>query len=221
MWNDEGWLCEQLQQHHPTLWAIVADSNGSYHAGVETNAEAYLTSCVQFCPSHAPCSWIASLLVFGDYSEHGRFYSDDFPVSMHRLAVKPSLIEGAGNGLFSEAAVQKGDWLCVYFGHQISLLDKLNASRSDKEASVSNLDYALGGFKGMSSIDPGDTCCIAKYVNDSILDDSYDDRSGVNVEFVRSLPLGVAVIVAIRDIECDEELYVSYGKGYWKARGVI
>ena len=53
------------------------------------------------------------------------------------------------------------------------------------------------------------TSCVARYINDPLLPVAY------NCEFVK-FPLNkTASVVATRDIGCGEELFVSYGKGYW------
>lgn len=53
------------------------------------------------------------------------------------VEVKPSLINGAGKGLFATKHFSKGDILCTYYGTKKSLFQML---RSD------NTDYMVGGF---------------------------------------------------------------------------
>ena len=58
----------------------------------------------------------------------------------------------------------------------------------------------------------GGTPCIARYINDCI------NPAGINVRFDKmplATPYPCANVVAIRDIEIGEELFVDYGKWYW------
>jgi hypothetical protein len=50
----------------------------------------------------------------------------------------------------------------------------------------------------------------ARYINDPLLPLAY------NVSFVKRPELALSEVVALRDISCGEELYVDYGRDYWR-----
>ena len=78
-------------------------------------------------------------------------------------------------------------------------------------------DYVMGGFGINTHLDAGDhPDVLARYISDH-----FQDESATNVEFVKLKKHKCALVVALRDIYHGEELYVSYGRGYWTARGLL
>eukprot|EP00941_MAST-03F_sp_MAST-3F-sp1_P004107 g4107.t1 len=123
------------------------------------------------------------------------------------LKVKPSGIQGAGLGLFATRNFRKDELLCVYRGREVSFTQLLNMDMKDK-------DYVMGGFGMNCHIDAAKHPeVLARYINDK-----YQVSGASNVHFVKLKRYKVALVVALRDIECNEELYASYGSGYWKSR---
>jgi SET domain-containing protein len=62
-------------------------------------------------------------------------------------------------------------------------------------------------------VDPGPLPHVkARYINDP-LNEEY-----VNCKFVPEPKFSRCAVVATRDIECGEELFVSYGEAYWSDR---
>ena len=50
---------------------------------------------------------------------------------------------------------------------------------------------------------------LIRYINDCI------NPAGYNAVFQKQPELGMAYVVALRDIEVGEEIFVDYGKWYW------
>jgi hypothetical protein len=126
------------------------------------------------------------------------------------LSPRQSGIPGAGLGLFytpsirdpagsvGGAVVSSGDTLCYMTGH-------LHTFHSAK--TVTDRTYLLL-LHGDNLVDSGPLLQIkARYINDP-LNENY-----VNCKFVPEQDR--AAVVATRDIEIGEELFVSYGPGYW------
>ena len=125
------------------------------------------------------------------------------------LAVGPSWIAGAGDGLFSRVSLAAGDLVCRYGGQLHSarsaaaLRERSYLMRIDQE---SNLRSCY--------VDPGPCLDVkARYINDC------RTREGHNVAFRPVPEEGCAHIVALRDIAEGEELFMSYGAWYWDAHG--
>jgi hypothetical protein len=117
------------------------------------------------------------------------------------LVPRPSGIPKAGLGLYFEPINQepmlKGETICYYSGH----IHNYHSAKSLKDRS-----YLMR--IGDVLVDPGPLPEIkARYINDP-LDEHY-----VNCKFVPGELR--AAVVATRVIEPTEELYVSYGDGYW------
>lgn len=117
------------------------------------------------------------------------------------LIVAPTLLPNCNFfGLFAGRKFQKGEVVCKYVGNRyrtaeaIRLMDKSYLMRLGEQSYVDALPHKR---------------VLARYMNDCINPD------GWNVEFVKLPEKGYALVVALRDIECFEELYVSYGKRYW------
>eukprot|EP00397_Hematodinium_sp_SG-2012_P050175 GEMP01058189.1.p1 GENE.GEMP01058189.1~~GEMP01058189.1.p1 ORF type:complete len:172 (+),score=30.12 GEMP01058189.1:254-769(+) len=121
------------------------------------------------------------------------------------ISVRPSVIPGAGQGLFAERDFLAGEWICVYFGRPIPL-------RQILQMPASELDYVMGGF-GVFSIDARDEPdCIAKYINDG------RNSHKANVKFIKLKRQRKAIVVAIADISNGSEFFADYGEGYWRKR---
>lgn len=120
-----------------------------------------------------------------------------------KLEIRESLIPDAGLGLFTCEKIIKSTTICVYSGTIISLLDVLR--KEDRS-------YIMGGFGyGRGHIDATDHPQVAaRYINDNL------DPHAINARFVKDRDRMVAHVVALRDIEKGEEIYASYGQGFWR-----
>lgn len=124
-----------------------------------------------------------------------------FPlVSPCYLEVRPSLIPGAGCGLFTKALLRKDSVVCEYRGWQLTLVEVLQRR---------NRKYVMGGF-GLNCHVDAPPEVLARYINDSF------NTSKLNCRFRKQKSLKYAQIIATRDIQAGEELYASYGSVYWK-----
>eukprot|EP00921_Rhytidocystis_pertsovi_P023692 GHVQ01037990.1.p1 GENE.GHVQ01037990.1~~GHVQ01037990.1.p1 ORF type:complete len:249 (+),score=34.90 GHVQ01037990.1:731-1477(+) len=118
------------------------------------------------------------------------------------LEVRPSLIPGAGRGLFVLSAVPKGSVVCEYTGRRLTLLELLR--KQDRT-------YVMGGFGINWHIEAGPEV-MARYINDNM------DTSQLNAVFQKLKTLRKALVVATRDIASGEELYATYGSVFWRGK---
>ncbi|MEX1132698.1 MAG: SET domain-containing protein-lysine N-methyltransferase [Flavobacteriales bacterium] len=124
------------------------------------------------------------------------------------LYVQASSIPGAGKGLFTAIPIHRGEVIAVFEGERLSAAEaKRRAERSEDGYFVTLLDG--------STLDSMHTACFAKYANDVegpgnsrlrnnaviTLDD--DDRP---------------CVMATRTIKAGGEVFVGYGKAYWRKR---
>lgn len=122
------------------------------------------------------------------------------------LRVGPSLIPGAGLGVFATRYHPKGSTVAIYYGDVMDADAIADASRPDWDIKYA---YSMELAPGVWIDALRHPTCIARYLNDNI------DRNKYNVTWVRRPALLIAEVVALRDIEAGEEVYVSYGDEYW------
>ena len=123
------------------------------------------------------------------------------------LRPRPSSIPGAGLGLFyepispnAECSISKGSLLCYYYGH-------LHDFHSAKL--LTDRRYLMLVREGIM-VDPGPLPHIkARYINDPL------NADFVNCKFVPESDNYCSAVIATRSIEPREEIFVSYGDGYW------
>jgi SET domain-containing protein len=114
------------------------------------------------------------------------------------------LIEGAGLGLFAKERIAKGSIFCEYTGTALTLLQVFR---------LKDHTYLMGGFGLNCHIDAKEHPQVfARYINDA-----RDDKQQ-NARFVKIKQLKKANVIAIREIEADEEIYASYGSVYWRGK---
>lgn len=130
------------------------------------------------------------------------------------LMPMPSGIQGAGKGLFfrptssasstsPSLSIRKDEIICYYCGH-------LHDFHSRKV--LRDISYLML-VSGDLFVDPGPLAQImARYINDP-LNERY-----VNCQFVAQPDKRRCAVVATRDIEEGEELFVSYGEAYWSQK---
>ena len=119
------------------------------------------------------------------------------------LQVRPSRIEGAGDGLFVRRRIRAGTVMCEYAGTRLSLAQMLRTT--DKS-------YVMGGFGLNNHIDGRlHKDFHARYIND------HADPEATNARFIKCRATRKALVVAMRDIHPGEEVYCPYGQVYWRA----
>ncbi len=69
------------------------------------------------------------------------------------IAVRPSILPGAGQGLFATRDFQEGEWVSVYYGEEVGFAEVRRRSEALKSGETGEtaverrtLDYVLGGF---------------------------------------------------------------------------
>lgn len=129
------------------------------------------------------------------------------PAEARFLEMKPSRIRGSGWGLFlrERRMVRQGTLLCEYRGRRLPRLPKESSLcpytvrvQSEPSLFIDALD------------EDGSVMCLAAMINDC-------GPEGANVELCE-VPgnRGRVFVMALRDIEEGEELYVSYGSDFWE-----
>ena len=122
-----------------------------------------------------------------------------------RLRVAPSTINGAGEGLFATQAIAGNDTIGFYRGEVLTLREALQ---------LKDRDYLMGGFGPNAHVDARNAFAMpGRYVNDAF------DASRLNARFDKSKATRSARVIALRDIGEGEEIFASYGRSYWTARG--
>ena len=89
------------------------------------------------------------------------------------VEVKPSLIQGAGNGLFASKRFEEGDVLCKYVGTPLTLAQSMKRTQEEKV-------YVMGGFGLNVRLDAGPHPeVLARFIND------HSEESKLNATFVK------------------------------------
>ena len=129
--------------------------------------------------------------------------------ALNGLQMLPSTIAQAGNGLFTTRSFPRGALLCVYSGTSISLTQAMQRKKEGIHG-----DYVMGGFGMFWRVDAGPhPTVLARYINDH-----YQDATKQNAKFVKVKTHRIALVLATRDLEANEEIFAAYGEGYWRHR---
>ena len=123
-----------------------------------------------------------------------------------RLRVAPSTVPDAGEGLFATERIARGEIIGFYRGEVLTLREAM---------ALQDRDYLMGGFGVNAHVDAQRAFAMpGRYVNDVF------DAGRRNARFEKSRATRSAKVVALRTIEEGEEIFASYGRSYWSARGV-
>eukprot|EP00754_Rhynchopus_humris_P008375 Rhum_TRINITY_DN13738_c0_g2::Rhum_TRINITY_DN13738_c0_g2_i1::g.63512::m.63512 len=131
------------------------------------------------------------------------------------LEVRPSLIEGAGNGVFALETLAKGEPVTQFSG-----VWRPADSVGSEAYSQRTSEGLIEGDRAAQSVAGG----VAHLINDiACIDKSCDalgylNSSNAGRNVAMAVVDGVVVAVALRDIAKGEELYHSYGVAYWLGR---
>lgn len=124
------------------------------------------------------------------------------------LMVKASTIAGAGLGLFAERAFAEGEVVCVYTGILLTRNEVIELG-SHGDDWPDRLQFVMGFPEHEVCIDSPPGGLPSRFINDN------DDRSRLNVRFVKRERLLLAEVVALRDLAPGEELFADYGPEFW------
>ncbi len=119
--------------------------------------------------------------------------------------VKPSNIPGAGCGLFAVKHFKAGDIITNYGGS--FFIDR-------------NSEYLLLDEYGITwdaKHDYDEKTELGRFANDAdFKPENFNYKFSNNCEFVTCEAMGISPkLIATRDIEIGEEIFVPYGKKYW------
>ena len=123
------------------------------------------------------------------------------------LQVLISTVPNAGKGLFTTREFAAGAVVCCYTG---TFLDGKAATAARTSGDPARTAYLMRLAKGVT-IDAGPHPGVfARYINDNA------DKARLNVRFEKDPANRLARVIAARALAPGEELFVSYGAGYWK-----
>lgn len=125
------------------------------------------------------------------------------------LYKSPSQIPNAGDGLFTVIDIYKDETIAIFKGEILSDLEAELRAKAGKDAYFINL---LDG----SIMDSQNVECFAKYANDAegLVPSEFKNNARITLDLNNHV-----CIEALRNIKANEELFCSYGKGYWKKHG--
>lgn len=120
-----------------------------------------------------------------------------------------SQIPDAGDGLFTVIDIYKDETIAIFKGEILSDLEAELRATAGKDAYFINL---LDG----SILDSQNVECFAKYANDAegLVPSEFKNNARITLDLNDRV-----CIEALRNIKANEELFCSYGKGYWKKHG--
>lgn len=153
------------------------------------------------------CEDRTDLLFLGFCSTHGRI--------MYGVEVKEASVEGLGKALFSTRVIRKGTSFLVYSGDVLTPVEFYNRySGNNKNKYVIEVPCNTTGLKLNLWIDAADpNMDPVRYINDV-----NRTHNTINVQFQLYKTLSdhsLIVVVATQDIQCAEELWISYGNQFF------
>eukprot|EP00466_Bigelowiella_natans_P011805 jgi/Bigna1/79440/fgenesh1_pg.62_\ len=119
------------------------------------------------------------------------------------LYVKPSQIPNAGSGLYAKKNFVEGEVVCEYSGDVYNIFQFMS---NDSTYALELSPFVYVDARHHEEV-------LGRYIND------HGDLAKINVVWEKHPWQGKAFVVASRDIQSGEELYVSYGSRYWKLAG--
>jgi len=135
-------------------------------------------------------------------------------------------IDGIGLGVYAKDTIYSDNIICEYRGPIISEIDKKKFPYNDKffTVEVDDKGYSILGEGICSYINDCSNSLQLLLSNDTLVYESNDpskcyDNYNYNA---RAIGLGYKVfIMAIRDIQPNEEIFFSYSWNYWRHQSVI
>ncbi|MCX6186024.1 MAG: SET domain-containing protein [Bacteroidetes bacterium] len=128
-----------------------------------------------------------------------------------KLSIKKSKISGAGQGLFAEELIKRGEKVIEYTGDVITWKECQKRNESIKDGFGAYYFY-ISEKKCVDAQNHLDS--LARYANDAAGFVRIDGvRNNARYEIIKGKPF----IVASRNLKPGDEIYVAYGKEYWDA----
>lgn len=121
--------------------------------------------------------------------------------------LKQSTLPGAGTGLFTEVGFKKGDKIIEYTGDKYTWAQCLKRAEEGK----GNYVFYINSRNCLDAFDRPDS--LGRYANDA---KGLSRVKGINNNAEYQVIKGVPYIVATKNIKPGAEIFVSYGKDYWK-----
>jgi|UniRef100_K3XAI0 hypothetical protein len=119
------------------------------------------------------------------------------------VEVRASRVPNAGSGLFATRRHAQGSVICAYTG-------QVHANAAAWKLADKSYLMKLGPNKYVDALHAPNV--LARYINDC-----RGKCGGYNVEFEKLPDEDKALVIAMRDIDVGEELFVNYGRFYWIA----
>ncbi len=128
-----------------------------------------------------------------------------------KLSIKKSKIAGAGQGLFAEELIKRGEKVIEYTGDVITWKECQKRNENIKDGFGAYYFY-VSEKKCVDAQNHLDS--LARYANDAAGFVRIDGvRNNARYEIIKGKPF----IVASRNLKPGDEIYVAYGKEYWDA----
>jgi len=125
------------------------------------------------------------------------------------LIVKRSTLPNSGKGLFTTKDIKKGEVVCEYEGERITWDEA--TSRNEKDVSKGAYFYYINEKNVIDAWAAKDT--FGRYANDAA---GLGRIKGLRNNCVYEERKNRVFIKATRNIPAGSEIFVSYGRGYWK-----
>ncbi|WP_320815676.1 SET domain-containing protein [Flavobacterium sp.] len=122
------------------------------------------------------------------------------------LYVETSQLPNAGKGLYTAIKIYKDEVISVFKGEIIS--DEIAENR----VAINKDQYFINMLNG-TIMDSMNVECFAKYANDAEVFTSSDFKNNSKIALDDN---DNVCIIAIKNINIEEEIFCSYGKKYWK-----
>jgi hypothetical protein len=158
---------------------------------------------------------------------------DDQPVELG-----PSLVVGAGTGLFAKRAIGAGDAVTEYAGKLVSKDEARNLQRDGRATHVVRHVQGLWALDGLRTPDGTPMTAenaeqlllgrgLGAFANDARFPNAVYDfvDSAINVRAIEAFQSGrnvrplpderITYLRALRPIAAGDEIFVSYGAAYW------
>lgn len=126
------------------------------------------------------------------------------------LKVKKSQLPNAGKGLFTTTAIKKGTLIVEYGGEMLTWREVQKRYPGNIQAAL--YLFHLGPNKWIDAqLTPEN---LARYANDAM---GFSRIKGLRNNAEYQIHKGLPYIVATKNIEAGDEIFVSYTKDYWDA----